>query len=225
MKKLFLILLSIPMLGQGNQLSISIDSITTQNSTAERIFTLNYQIKNLTNETISFFLDTKKIISVSGASMRINPYYMVFQNKIYIPQVFSQNRQTFTEEAYTKFIKQQTDYLNSVFDSYKKSGGISNDKYWVVKNIDLMQNIMSLKSNEVKHFSHILYWDKTRYFKENDLEYIIDEKDFYEFDLTINLIKRYFKESLSKEFYSKIEKDKNFIEGVFTSNKIEIDFR
>ena len=58
-----------------------------------------------------------------------------------------------------------------------------------------------------------------------DLEYVIDEKDFYEFELTINLIKRYFKESLSKEFYSKIEKDKNFIEGVFTSNKIEIDFR
>ena len=84
---------------------------------------------------------------------------------------------------------------------------------------------MSLKSNEVRHFSQILYWDKTRYFMNGDLEYVIDEKDSYEFELTINLIKRYFEESLSKEFYSKIKKDKNFIEGVFTSNKIEIDFR
>ena len=224
MIKLFLLLLSIPMLGQGNQLSISIDSITTQDTVKERIFTLNYQIKNLTNETISFFLDTTKIISVSGASMRYNPYYMVFQNNVHVPVRFTQNRQKYTKEAFDKLMK-ETSYINSVFDSYKKSGGISNDKYWVVKNTELMKNIMSLKSNEVKHFSHILYWDKTRYFKENDLEYIIDEKDFYEFDLTINLIKRYFKESLSKEFYSKIEKDKNFIEGVFTSNKIEIDFR
>ena len=224
MKKLFLILLSIPMLGQGNQLSISIDSITTKDTKAERIFTLHYHIKNLTNETISFFLDTTKIISVSGASMRYNPYYMVFQNNVHVPVRFTQNRQKYTKEAFDKLMK-ETSYINSVFDSYKKSGGISNDKYWVVKNTELMKNIMSLKSNEVKHFSHILYWDKTRYFKENDLEYIIDEKDFYEFDLTINLIKRYFKESLSKEFYSLIEKDKNFIQGIFTSNKIVIDFK
>ena len=228
MKKLFLILLSIPMLGQGNQLSISIDSITTQNSTAELIFTLNYQIKNLTNETISFFLDTKKIIPSSVSSMQYRPYYSVFQNdnQIDIPQILSKNRViSINDSDFVKNLQMQTIEIDSVFKNYKNKGGKSDNKYWVIKNKELKQSIITLKANEIKYFSYKFYWNKNRYFLQDNLEYYLNEKDIYTINLAFDLKKFAFKDQLTLEEFSLIEKDKNFIEGVFTSNKIEIDFR
>ena len=68
-------------------------------------------------------------------------------------------------------------------------------------------------------------WSKNRYYKQDDLEYFLDEKDHYEFEMIIDLKKSSFKSQLSNKEFSLIEKDKNFIQGVFTSNKIVIDFK
>ena len=61
-------------------------------------------------------------------------------------------------------------------------------------------------------------------FKEGDLEYYLDEKDNFLFELVLDLKKTSFKDRLSEDEYLKIKKDSNFIEGIFTTNKVEIDF-
>jgi hypothetical protein len=84
---------------------------------------------------------------------------------------------------------------------------------------------MILQPNETKTFLNKMVWNKERYFLENDLEYYLNEKDSFELDLTLVLIKDYFKERLTAQEFSQIAKDKNFIEGVFASNKVEINFK
>ena len=228
MIKLFLILLSIPLFGQGIQLSISIDSIATQNTVNERVFTIYYHINNPTEKDVSFFLDTKKIIPSSVSSMQYRPYYGVFQNdnQIDIPQILSQNRViSINESDFVKNLQMQTIEIDSVFKNYKNKGGKSDNKYWVIKNKELKQSIITLKANEIKYFSYKFYWNKNRYFLQDNLEYYLNEKDFYTINLAFDLKKFAFKDQLTLEEFSLIEKDENFIEGVFTSNKIEIDFR
>ena len=68
-------------------------------------------------------------------------------------------------------------------------------------------------------------WNLERYFTQDDIEYYLDERDKYKFEVTLDLKKTAFKEKLSAEEYLIIEKDKNFIEGVFKSNKVELNFK
>ena len=55
--------------------------------------------------------------------------------------------------------------------------------------------------------------------------YYLDEKDNYLFELVLDLKKTSFKDLLSEDEYLKIKKNVNFIEGIFTTNKVEIDFK
>jgi hypothetical protein len=88
-----------------------------------------------------------------------------------------------------------------------------------------MESIVTLNPREIRTFNIKTAWNKERYFKEDDLEYYLDEKDDYLFELVLDLKKTFFKEQLAPEEYSKLEKDKNFIQGVFTTNKATINFK
>lgn len=81
-----------------------------------------------------------------------------------------------------------------------------------------------MQPKESKSFVIKTVWDKKRYYIQDDLEYYLDEKDKFEFELTFQLIKTHFENRLSPEEFAKIAKDKNFIEGFFTSNKVDINF-
>lgn len=223
LKLVVLIFWSVTALSQKPKVEIVIDSINYKDSLKERIFTVNYKITNISNENVSFFLNPSRIIPNSAASMRYNPYYRIFQNSKMenFPMKFTSNRGTDKKkDKYLEFLLNHTKYVDSVFTDYKIKGGTSEDKYWVAKKTELLNSIMILGAKETKTFSFDFYWDKTKYYREGDMEYIIDEKDVFEMDLTINLMKKDFKSWLSTEEYSKIALDKNFVEGVFTSNKM-----
>ena len=68
-------------------------------------------------------------------------------------------------------------------------------------------------------------WNKKRYYKIDDNEYYLNENDKFEIELSLYLDKTNRKNSLSPEEFSKINSDGNFIQGTFTSNKMEVNFK
>ena len=223
-------MISLSVFSQENSLKIKIDTIITNNpNPKERNFKVNYQIRNLTHDTISFFLNTKSFIPNAVSSMSLSPFYKIYQEDetLDIDGVFGNrndenwNEKKFIENIYSKS-KIETD---SIFSIYKKNGGKNTDKWWVVKNQRLLETMVTMLPNETKYFSTILIWDKKRYFFNDPLEFYIDENSNHTFQLTIHLMKEEFKERLSEKEFISILANKNFIKGVFTSNKMDINFR
>jgi hypothetical protein len=89
---------------------------------------------------------------------------------------------------------------------------------------NLMEDLFTLDPNETKTFTKIVSWDKDRYFFHDPEEFYLDEKGKYFLEITMVLMKEPFKDKLTEEQYQKILTDKNFIKGVFVSNKKEISF-
>ncbi|WP_395061361.1 hypothetical protein [Flavobacterium sp.] len=222
------------------QIEIKINSIsTTDLSLKKRKFTIKYHIKNLTNKEISFFLMPKTLIAHSASSMTLFPVYKIYQNgvfedvdgpfyeKIYAEQegfeaeTDSEKRKKIIEDLTDKF---NTEYEKTIED-YKKNGGKSTDDMWIYRNQKLIQSIVKLNPNETKEFEITTSWNKERYYKIDDKEFYLDEKDKFEIELSLFLDKSNRINSLSPEELSKIKKDENFIEGRFTSNKMEINFK
>ncbi len=84
-KCLYFLLFSFSLFAQNKPLAVTINSIVTDNfDKYQRKFTVDYQIENLTNETISFYLDTKNIKPNALASMALCPNYKIFENENYI---------------------------------------------------------------------------------------------------------------------------------------------
>ena len=90
---------------------------------------------------------------------------------------------------------------------------------------ELMNSIMALEPKETKHYTKIYYWDKKRYHKIDELEYYINENSNCYLELYIVLLNEHFKERMTDDDFKTLLNIPNFIEGWFTSNKVEINFR
>jgi hypothetical protein len=210
------LLFSIASFSQDKLIELKIDTIITDNSNPkERKFTVNYHIKNLTQNPVTFILNTKSIISNSTGSLKYIPYYKLFEKNtpIDIP--------VFNNGINKKF------YLNSFLNSRKDSTGkpIKNylEKIQKKNNEILVNSITRIDANELKKYSVSLFWDKERYLKYNDSEYYLDEKQKHYFEISIHLMKEELKEKFTAEQFKNIIEDKTLIKGWFTSNKSEID--
>jgi hypothetical protein len=231
------------MFSQTRVLDVKIDTITFDDSNPKnRKYNINYHIENLANNEVSFFLTPNTLIANAASSMTLFPIY-----KIYINGVFTTLDGPFMEKDginWEAVLKDYKDYNSAeakelikktiddfkaekklIVDNYKKNGGTNKDEKWILQNANLLKSKITLKPKEKKSLIIETNWDKERYTKQDDLEYYLDEKDHYDFELVLDLKKIAFKNQLSTEEFSKIEKDKNFIEGIFTSNKMEIDFK
>ena len=238
-----LFLFSIINFSQNKPLEVKIDSITFKDlQPNKRKYSINYQIKNLTNHEISFFLTPNTLIANAASSMTLYPIYKIYINKEFTPldgpffekygidwEDFRETNKNLNKTELKELAqKMYDDFQNTnkiTIEKYKKNGGTNTDGHWILQNDNLMKSKIALKPNEIKLFEIQTSWDKDRYFKQDDLEYYLDEKDQYEFELILDLKKTAFQNQLSTEEFSIIEKDKNFIQGIFTSNKIFIDFK
>lgn len=238
-----LLLISFSVVSQNSFITIKIDSITTDDSNPKaRQFTIAYRIQNTTNATISFFLKPHNLMANAASSLSLKPIYKIYQNGTFqnIEGLFHNTDEVNewmrlsalkskdsveAKKIIHKIVAEQELKTKNIVDQYKKKGGKSDDELWIIRNQDLLSSQMTLQPNETKTFLNKLVWNKERYFLENDLEYYLDEKDTFELDITLVLIKDYFKERLTAQEFSEIAKDKNFIEGVFSSNKVEINFK
>jgi hypothetical protein len=242
-KTILLFLITASMLSQNKALEVKIDSITFDDSSLKsRKYNINYHIENLTNDNISFFLTPNTLIANAAGSMTLFTIYKIYVNNVFTPldgPFFEQhsidweniliNYKDYNSPEVKELVKKtMLEFKNSndlIVANYKKNGGTNTDEKWILENNNTLQSKITLKPKETKLFVIKTNWNRNRYFKEDDLEYYLDEKDHYEFELTLDLKKTAFKSRLSNDEFTKISKDKNFIEGIFTSNKMEINFK
>jgi len=242
MKILIAFLFSISIFAQTKALDVKIDAITTDDSNPkQRTFTISYHIENLTDSEISFFLRPNSLIANAVSSLTLFPIYKIYQNDRFttldgpfFERVGNEDWEKYreltdknSEEAQQLIQKITTEYeaqKKIILDNYRKNGGKTEDELWILRNHNLLQTKINLNPKETKSFAIKTNWNKERYFLQDDLEYYLDEKDKYQFELTLHLIKTHFRDRLSPEEFDKIEKDENFIEGIFTSNKVDLNF-
>ncbi|WP_395076962.1 hypothetical protein [Flavobacterium sp.] len=238
-----LLLFSIITFSQNKPLDVKINAITFKDLKPNiRKYTIDYQIENLTNQEISFFLTPNTLIANAASSMTLFPIYKIYINGEFTPldgpffekygidwETFRETNKNLTTTEFKELAQKTYDAFQNtnkaIIENYKKGGGKNTDDHWILENDNLMKSKVTLKPNEIRLFEIQTNWDKDRYFKQDDLEYYLDEKDNYEFELILDLKKTAFQNQLSEEEFSAIEKDKSFIQGIFTSNKILIDFK
>ncbi|MEO8234056.1 MAG: hypothetical protein ABI549_01465 [Flavobacterium sp.] len=244
MKKIsvLLFLLSLSVFSQNKVINAKIDSITSDDSNPKkRVYSINYHIENLSDSSISFFLAPNTLIANAASSMTLFPIYKIYHNEVFTPldgpffekngidwetklQGFNDYNSPRAKELIKEFVEEFRAKNKVIIDNYKKNGGKSTDDAWIIENHRLLESKITLKPKEIRNFIIKTSWNKERYFKEDDLEYYLDEKDKFEFELVLDLKKTFFKERLSTEEYLEIEKDTRFIEGIFITNKVPIIF-
>lgn len=240
MKYLLLLFISTTIFAQNPIVKIEIDSINSIDSSSFRKFTINYSIRNISKNKISFFLDPKRIVAGSGGSMETSISGNLFQGKEELPMhsILSHTSKSRDlpegfelikdekekNEVLRKYLKEVLDIdMDNELEEIKKS---DDPNYKLKKSSErLMISIMTLEPFEVKHYSKIFYWDKKRYHKDYDLEYYIDEKSNCLLQLYIVLLKEEYKERMLESDYNALLKTPNFIKGWYNSNKMEINFR
>ena len=227
MRKICFILLffSISSFAQDTSLAIIIDSIVYNDSTPnQRKFTIIYHLQNLTNNPISFILNTNNIRPNATSSMSYSPAYRLYQGDEIINTVSIFNTKTAKEkfekikkDIDSKSAQSKNDARTNVYDYIEKR------KKEISQNI--LNSIIKLGPKEIKNFSITLDWDKNRYSEYFDNEYYLDEKETHYFDLSANLMKEEFKERVASEDFKKIIEDKSIIKGWVQSNKMKINFK
>ncbi|HOD10539.1 MAG TPA: hypothetical protein PKH91_07330 [Flavobacterium sp.] len=220
MKYFYILFFCLTAFSQSKPLELKILSLTEIDSVSERTFSLDFSISNKTDKTIHFILNPEGLIPISGGSMRPNPYYKIYEKEtsIDISNLFTGRKVSRTFKNEEDFKKYQ-DSLSEVVKNKTLEELVKENKASTIK------NIQEMKPNETKEYSSTFRWDKNRYFKNDVMEYYIDEKEPHFFELHISLMKEELLSKFSEEEQNEILKDKNFIKGWFTSNKVEINFR
>ena len=241
MKQFLFILISFTTFAQSPAIKFEIESIKSIDSiSTERIFIINYYIENLTNNEVSFFLNPNNLIPNSRASMSKNVAYNLYENdeKLYLVDVFStrqminyrrkwesiknnSERDKFLNENLSKEINIKIDSITKGKKEYQEI-----ENYFLKKEREmLLKSRMKLAPKDIKKYSIALIWDKTRYYKIDDIEFYINENLPHYINLSINLMKEEFKDKLSPDEFQKIMSNPYFLKGWFTSNKMEINLR
>ena len=243
MKKIILLLLvSIASYSQNAKIQVKVDSIYyVETNYKNREYYINYQVTNTTNKDISFFLIPNALIAETASSSTLYTVYKIYQNGIYE----NMDGPFFEYESLEELRLAQIDDINSIefkglsntikqnrktqfaeyLKKYKDEGGLLTDKQWIYENERLLDNIVKLTPNESQKFTIKTLWNKDKFIKNDDLEFYLDDNKKIEFQLILDLKKVQFKDKLEPEYFARIEKDTNFIEGTFVSNKIEISFK
>lgn len=219
-KLLFILLYSAFLFGQ-KPVELKIESLTSVDETKEeRTFTINYSITNKTDKAIHFILNPNAVIPVGSGSMKPCVYYKLYENNssINTSSVFTGKK----EIRYFKDDEEANKFRDSIVSAYKN---MTPEKVIQESKASTIKNIQEMKPNETREYSTTFNWDKNRYFKNDVMEYYIDENEPHFFELHINLMKEELLSNFSEDEKNEILKDKNFIKGWFTSNKVEINFR
>lgn len=220
MKQLVLLLFSITLFAQSKPIEIKIDSLKSSNTNdGRREFVLQYHITNLTEKPIAFVLNTNSLIPIGAGSLNPAIYYKLYENDTSIDV-----SGILTGQRKTRYFKDEAEY-NIYMDSLVKY--VKNqapEEITKSKKERFLENIQKLEPKETKYFTAVLAWDKNRYFKNDVIEYYIEEKEKHFLELHINLMAEELLMNFSEEEKNELLKDKNLTKGWFTSNKVEIDF-
>ncbi len=181
----FLILFSISIYGQNSTMKFEIDSVKVDKSDIKKqVFSIFYKVENLTNQPISFFLFPNTMIANAASSMTLFPVYRIYQNDVFTEldgpfyEKYPDEMQfddlidgkQLTEKKIQEMIENYTLRLNSILENYKKKGGTNTDTTWIVQNQRLWDSKIVLQPKEVKQLVIKTFWNKKRYFNQDNIE-------------------------------------------------------
>jgi hypothetical protein len=226
----FFLFITFSFSAQNKPIEIKIDSIISRESSefSNREFTINYHIENLSNNEVSFFLNTNNFIPSTFSSMQYVTTYRLFQNEnpIDASQIIKGKSMPFQsdddkQKSIEKFMKNNQDSIKLEIRKWKSDSLY----FWKKANRALLNAVFTLKPKEVKQFTQKIYWNKIRYTKNDELEYYLDEVSHYYLQLELTLLKKEYGERLTPKELETILNNPNFLKGYFYSNKVEINFK
>lgn len=210
MIRFYLLFLFVGFVGHTQSLELKIDSISVEDSDVEeRRFTMHFHLKNLTDERIRFFQDFSRIVPSTGGSGTDLTFYKIYENDAFleIGGFLSGCKRTMIRDVDSLTVQQQ-----------KKLDTLQNEK------VSIVSKMVTMVPREILSFSIGFCWNRNRYHQYQDMEYYLEEEANHFFEITMVLLKTRYKNELPENLYKEIIDDKYFIEGVFTSNKMKIDF-
>lgn len=228
-------------IASAQPLKVTIDSISSNDSNSlKRKYTILYHIKNNTSQPVSFFLHPNTLIANAASSMTLFTVYKIYQNGIlqdmdgpFFEHEFPEMEQleqfgNYNSPEARAFLKKTNEKYKAehaaILENYRKNGGTNTNESWITRNQKLLRSKMTLLPGETKGFTIHTNWNRIRTVNNGDIEYYLNEKDLFEFELILDLKKTPFKSELSETEFTQVKNDPNFLEGVFTSNKMKIDF-
>lgn len=219
MRHLYLFFFCVSLFAQSKPVEIKINSLIAVNESNERNFNLTYTISNLTDKTINFILNPNLVIPIESGSLNPSVYYKLYENETAIDVGRVLTRTKLKKSFKDK--KEMQKYSDSIFNVYKNK---SEETLQKEKKKRISDNIQELKPKEERQYQITLNWNKTRYFRNDIIEYYISETTKHFFELHINLMQDELLSDFTFGEKEEILKDKNIIKGWFTSQKVEIDF-
>jgi len=224
-----------------SQLEVKIDSIISNDSNKlKRKFSIAYHISNKTDKPLSFFLVPERMIPNAASSMTLFVVYKIYQNHIFqdmdgpfferyireaeLLEDFPDHNSPEATEIIKKINEKYKAEYHLILENYKNNGGTSTDESFIVRNYHLLKSKTTLQPGQTKAYTIKTSWNKIRTVNKGDLEYYLAENDHFDIELVLDLKKSAFREELSEKEFSEITKDPNFIQGIFTSNKMKINF-
>ena len=215
-------------------LEIVIDSITSSDTLGTiRKFTVNYHIQNTSDKEVKFIncsypmtnfypdVNVLKVYSViveNDNYIRLNILHKNLDQMLYLDSL----NYAKTDEERAKIIKNR--YKIKPIDTLKLKNDI--EKRRKINDFDYVKSsIHTFQPKETRQLTETFYWNKRRYYKVDDLEYYIDEKEPYYLELSMVHYKKDFQYFFPEEEYKKMKDNPNFLEGTILSNKMEINFK
>lgn len=225
MKQLFLVILLVftSFCFSQNKLEFKILSINRNENKfkTEYTYEVNYSVKNISSQEISFFFDKNNIESNATGSMSNAVIYRLYkdENTINAP-IFNKPKELspIEKEKYDIEMKKKVDSMMQVVMTFKNPAEYHLD----YKRKHLQSQKTTLQPNEVITMKYDLTWDKLRAVSYFDNEYYLDEKSKYYLDFAIYLLKQPFEKYFSEEEKKNIIHNPNFVEGNYISEKFEI---
>lgn len=235
MNKIIFLLIFQFSFAQKPNVSVMITDITTENlSSNETQYTVSYTVKNNSDQNVKFFFNPDNF----GLSMSTRKIFMLYENGIRFEgdkflKTGTKDQYKELEDLYSINIedtiarKKRIALIQKLYDFDIKTASQGDfNKDLVQKSTERYKNdVLSFGPNESRSYVQKLYWHKNRYYKNDELEYYLNENSTFEISFALILMKKQLKEQLSNDYFLEIMKDENFIEGVFLSNKMVIEFR
>jgi hypothetical protein len=227
-------------------LTLTIETVSSkEDNDKERIFTVKYNLKNNTSDTLYFFYHPQNVSPSTGGSLTKEIYYKIYENDKFIEigqafnQFFRQKIDNELEVATTsaqrdsiiivflaKKLKEKPAKLFQIYNEEGLAGVVDPAKDYMQKASKRMKNYYhTLQPNQTENFEVTFNWNKNRYYYLEPNEYYLDENAKHYFELTFVALKEEFESKVDEEIFEKIMKLPNFIKGVFISNKVEINLK
>lgn len=189
---------------QNPIIDLKIDSVEVVDSDPkERKYIVNYHLENRSDKKIAFLLDTTNNDTITGVNTnRIIPNLyqdniavkdFIFVKNYDYPSVFTliNNLRNSKTEAEEEAIKNNPEFKKlkihpAILEKIIERKKPDYKKVRLFENNTIYKTLKILEPKETQHYQLVLYWNKERYFKNEESEYYLEASSNYTLELAFS---------------------------------------